>query len=294
MPDFDYLKFIRVYGSQEDSEECFQGLGASAVYGGTEPGASGSDGSDGGDGSDGSDGGDDSTDIEALPEPFWTGQNAMIAAEIKYLQQLQEDFKRRKQDAETHKDNILEFFETWIEEGLGALIGGWVTANTGGAGVALGPLTNALTQMGIGKLFDELELWLTEGNAMFDGIIAEDTAIQDIEMSVPNYEHRQGLLSIHAQQISTILEQINTAEAGLQQNTVMQSGGDLSELFKQAFLTPQLDKEGAEVVDEDGNPEYQGFMNQRLKDLAYNEEILEEPGTGVRVVLRGKSRAIEY
>ena len=268
MPEFSYLKYIRVYGTAEDPEECFQGLGASSVYGGSAPGVDGSDGSDGSDGG---------TDTESLPEALWTGQNAIIDAEIDYLTQLQIDFKQRKRETEQHKSQLLDFFEEMIGDALGALVGGVVASQV----PALGPLASFLTDFGIGMLFDELALWLTEGNAMFDGLIAEDHAIMDLEMSVSNYDHRQGVLSRHAQQISTILEQITLAEAGLRQGTTVQ-GSDLAEYFKTAFLRE----------DEDGI--LQGFMETRLKDLAYNEEILEEPGSGVRIILRGRSHAVEY
>lgn len=210
----------------------------------------------------------------ALSEVLWTAQNAVIEGEIKYLSQLQREFKERKQETEQHKTKILEFFEDLISGSLSAAAAKTIAGVSGALAPILAPLAGFLTQFGIGMLFDELALWLTEGNALCDGLIAEDKAIKEIEMSSANYRHREAILARHTQQIHSVLDQISRAEAGLRQGTTL-AGDNFAEYFKKAFL------------DESG----EGFMDRRLKDLKYNEQVLELPG-GTRLHLT--SRLIDY
>lgn len=148
-----------------------------------------------------------------LSDELWTGQTAIIAAEILYIDQLQAQFRAKRLEVEKDHGILYDFFQEIIEATLGTVVADIIA----GYVPALAPIAGFLTEFGIGFLMDQLAMLLMNGNAMLDGIKAEDVAIKDMTKSLSNYTYRESVILRHIQQIDAILRQINEAEAALRQ-----------------------------------------------------------------------------
>ena len=148
-----------------------------------------------------------------LSDELWTGQTAIIAAEILYIDQLQAQFRAKRLEVEKDQGILYDFFSEIIEATLGTIVADIIA----GYIPALAPIAGFLTEFGIGFLMDQLAMLLMNGNAMLDGIKAEDVAIKDMTKSIDNYTYREHVILRHIQQIDAILRQINEAEAALRQ-----------------------------------------------------------------------------
>jgi len=190
-----YYEFIRVYGLKEHNQECFQGLGASAVYGSTTP----------------------STtlpavtvqpdELQAFDTSLWEVQTDRIQAQSVFVGSVADAFKGKRDKLPESIDTWEEFLEKCVELFASYLIGwlidklvwdvipDWLRVEVGQWLVSM-----------ILDVYRYLKSSYEEGIELTAKIQEENAALAKMTPSWENYDRRARSMAANVQEIQNLIE----------------------------------------------------------------------------------------
>ncbi len=235
----EYWEYIKIYGLDGGMSECFQGLGASAMYGEGESGSGG----------DGGSGGGDEPDIDRMPEPVWAAQSAVLQQQSNYLDELGTLYAAKKADL-PKTESLWDWFVQESVEFFAGLLGGWIAVKLSGG--------TSLLAKGVGEelgswiasfliyVYDELNIRYNAGTVLCEQVAQENRALLALENCRDNYLLRSQISVQHEHTISNVTAWIQAAEQAAKQAT----SGDLTGLEQ---AVKDLQYNGERIQQPDGS-----------------------------------------
>jgi len=213
MPDFAYLKFIKVYGLDEDAEECFQGLGAGnelKITMNTEAGTI-----------------DVTVPTSSEPEPstaiessVWDAQSNIIREQSAFLSDISDIYVMRMSKVPEQKTFLQTMWETVRDEAVEWLIGKAVYLVLGDNAAEMAEMLYAVIMEG----YDYLINSYNKASKLCDFLIRDNTALLAMERSRENYAIRSETLRQHDASIVNILRVIELLENNVKTGQPVTSG----------------------------------------------------------------------
>lgn len=237
---------------------------------------------------------------DGFPQALWAAQSTAIDKESKYLQQLNALYKKKHRILSEEQSAVLDFFTQIASNKIGMAAAGMTAVSGVGAGAApaVGLVVNFVSEVGLGMVFDKLSSLLTEGNKLLEAMISENDGIVGMgggEGATPNfraYQARADIQKRHVEQMQLIMEQVSGSERELRENLSISGLTQLSQDFRDVFMSDVLDQEtGLPILDDNGNPVKAGYLDDRLQELIESENIVQCPHTGHYLYTKSLRRA---
>lgn len=226
-----YTDYIRIYGLPQNREECFQGLGAAALYNATEaqPVSGGSPA-------------EQNTTTGSTPEPLtpekteafsselWTAQSNLLDQQSVYLDDVKATFAEKRQNLNVGFD-MKSFVESDIFK--------WLTD------IAIKKIVDLVTDVIPGVqddlIFDTLVefapkaigsglIWLNKqylaGSQLCERMKEENALLTTVKKSFEYYRLRSDIITQHDETIQSLLSQIALVETQIMTDTTGSAGNE--------------------------------------------------------------------
>jgi hypothetical protein len=211
MESYDYIKIRGLDSERLDdidpgAYECFQGIGGTA-------------------------GSQSSTPVyisisktpEAIAEGSWSAQDAIIASQSEYLSSVASTFSA-KQARLPKQEGIVDFIlEQFGEHVLETLVGTLVS-------YLWNPIAGNIAEFIVsvaGEAVEFLKVFYNEGRDLCNAMVDENNSMLSWENSSENYDRRAHILTMHNEQIQSLLMQANLSE-----ETVARPGEEINGSWK--------------------------------------------------------------
>lgn len=228
----EFYEFIRIYGLPAGGGECFQGLGAAALYNVAEsqPVSGGQPATQPGTGTGCP--GTETTTYPPCPEKLWTAQNELIRRQIAYMKDIKETYAERR--VELQGFNMREFVNSdwfaWAVAQLLKLIPGSVDD-------AVYQLVQKYALKTLGWCLCWLQKAYLAGSLLLAAMADENAYLLELEATIENYRLRSTIITQHDQSIQSLLQQVSLAEAQVSQQQKMDAE---KEFFKKEALSERV------------------------------------------------------
>ena len=234
-----YSDYIRVYGLPESNEECFQGLGAAALY--NDASAQPESGNDTPIGdinvtvtptiSAGSD------EInQEIPDMLWKAQDSLINRQIAYLKDIKDTYAEKRQDLPqgfSMRSFVQSDFFKWAVQFALTLIPGEIDDTI-----------YALLQEHAHKVVGWALVWLQKayyaGSLLCAAMADENAYLLTLERGFETYKLRSQILTQHDQSIQSLLQQVALAESQAAQMAARQTIDEEKRAFMKEALSERV------------------------------------------------------
>lgn len=216
-----YTDYIRIFGLPENEQECFQGLGAAALYNAadSQPVSGGTTTTNG-----------TTEDVKNLTisAELWKAQGNLIAQQSSYLSDIKTTFTAKREDLKVGF-TMKQFTESGVFKYLADIavskITDWITdAYPGVADDAILDTIAKYAPKAIGWALVWLDKQFLAGGILCDRMIEENNQLLIMTNSYDYYKLRSDIISQHDLTVQSLLSQVALVETQLQKGESDLSG----------------------------------------------------------------------
>ena len=210
-----YTDYIRIYGLPESEQECFQGLGAAALYNAADaqPVSGGATGGT-------TTGGTTTEQALTISAELWTAQSNLITQQSSYLSDIKATFTTKREELKVGF-TMQQFTESSVFKYLADIavskVTDWITdAYPGVADDAMLDTIAKYAPKAIGWALVWLDKQFLAGGLLCDRMIEENNRLITMTNAFDYYKLRSDIVSQHDLTIQSLLSQVALVETQLQ------------------------------------------------------------------------------
>ena len=227
----EYYDFIRIYGTPENPDEEFQGMGAAGTYNAPESQPI----SGQAESSDTSGSADSPNAAEKCPELLWKAQDFLLERQISFMKDIQETYADRRKNLQgfSMSNFVKSKWFKWAVESLLKLIPGEMDD-------AIYQLVQDHGVKVIGWCLEWLQKAYYAGSMLCAAMADENAYLKTLTPTLDHYRLRSQIITQHDQSMQSMLQQVALAEKQVsdQKNDVEKEYWKREALSERVFECP--------------------------------------------------------